>query len=204
MPHPFTSHSTGRATLAPNPINPLSANGQQEQPPISPDFVVSFLCRNVGVVVLWTEPISSYSACWCKVRVHSLTYSSGRDVDNHDCVCVYVDPNAVCDILCLFPRCVYTYVQVVSIVLGLCPCWNCGCVSGHVAVFVHHCILLLLSVPLGSPMFMRPIDRPTLLTASRRGGMRSLMRSRPLASSKLLIRCWGEKPRMAVETHRQT
>lgn len=78
------------------------------------------------------------------------------------------------------------------------------CVSGHVGMYVHHCRLLLLSVPLGSPMFMRPIDRPTLLTASRRGGILSLIRSRPLASSKLLIRCCGENPRMAAETHTYT
>lgn len=35
--------------------------------------------------------------------------------------------------------------------------------------------------------------------ASRRGGILSLMRSKPLASSKLVILCWGEKPLMAVE-----
>lgn len=83
-------------------------------------------------------------------------------------------------------------------------CCNCRCVSGPVGVYVHHCILLLLSVPLGSPMFMRPIDKPTLFTASRRGGILSLIRSRPLASSKLLIRCCGEKPRIAVETEAGT
>ena len=97
--------------------------------------------------------------------------------------------------------CIYAYVHES---INMVPYQSCNCryVSGHVGVYVHHCILLLLSVPLGSPMFMRPIDRPTLLTASRRGGILSLIRSRPLASSKLLIRCCGEKPRMAVETGR--
>lgn len=35
---------------------------------------------------------------------------------------------------------------------------------------------------------------------SRRGGILSLMRSRPFASSKLVILCCGEKPLMAVKT----
>lgn len=99
--------------------------------------------------------------------------------------------------------CIYAYVHVSLNMVPYQSCCNCRYVSGHVVVYVHHCILLLLSVPLGSPMFMRPIDRPTLLTASRRGGILSLIRSRPLASSKLLIRCCGEKPRMAAETGRR-
>lgn len=63
---------------------------------------------------------------------------------------------------------------------------------------MNHWILLLSSVPLDSAMFILPIESPTLLTTSRRGGMRSFMRSRPFASSKLLILCCGEKPRMAM------
>lgn len=63
---------------------------------------------------------------------------------------------------------------------------------------MNHWILLLSSVPLDSAMFILPIDSPTLLTTSRRGGMRSFMRSRPFASSKLVILCCGEKPRMAM------
>lgn len=62
----------------------------------------------------------------------------------------------------------------------------------------HHWMLLLSSVPLASDIFIFPMDWPTWLTPSLRGGMRSLMRSRPLASSKLVILCWGEKPRMAA------
>lgn len=61
-------------------------------------------------------------------------------------------------------------------------------------------VLPLASVPLVS-------DDSALLSelrlasdgrASRRGGILSLMRSRPLASSKLVILCCGEKPLMAV------
>ncbi len=63
---------------------------------------------------------------------------------------------------------------------------------------MNHWILLLSSVPLDSAMFILPIDSPTLLTTSRRGGMRSFMRSRPFASAKLAILCCGEKPRMAT------
>ncbi len=102
-----------------------------------------------------------------------------------------------------FLLCIYGYVHKS---INMVPYQSCKCryVSGHVGLYVHHCILLLLSVPLGSPMFMRPIDTPTLLTASRRGGILSLIRSRPLASSKLLIRCCGEKPRMAAEKGRRT
>lgn len=103
--------------------------------------------------------------------------------------------------------CIYNYIFHVCTEIykyGAMSEYNSDLESGRVCASVHHCILLLLSVPLGSPMFMRPIDRPTLLTASRRGGILSLMRSRPLASSKLLILCCGEKPRMAAETHRHT
>lgn len=66
----------------------------------------------------------------------------------------------------------------------------------------HHWLLLLSlslsSVPLASDMFILPMDCPTWLTPTLRGGMRSLIRSRPLASSKLAILCWGENPRMAA------
>lgn len=61
----------------------------------------------------------------------------------------------------------------------------------------HHWMLLLSSVPFASDIFIFPMDWPTWFTPSFRGGMRSLMRSRPLASSKLVILCWGENPRMA-------
>lgn len=112
-------------------------------------------------------------------------------------------------VVCACFLCVYIELYIFHVCTQI---YKCGAMSeytsrvesGRVWVDVHHCILLLLSVPLGSPMFMRPIDRPTLLTASRRGGILSLMRSRPLASSKLLILCWGEKPRMAAETHTHT
>lgn len=40
---------------------------------------------------------------------------------------------------------------------------------------------------------------PSECIESLRGGMRSLMRSSPLASSKLRILCCGENPRMAAE-----
>lgn len=76
--------------------------------------------------------------------------------------------------------------------------WPCG----HCRWPLHHWMLLLSSVPFASDMFILPMEWPTWLTPSLRGGMRSLMRSRPLASSKLLILCCGEKPRMAVERHR--
>ena len=61
----------------------------------------------------------------------------------------------------------------------------------------HHWMLLLSSVPFASDIFIFPMEWPTWFTPSLRGGMRSLMRSRPLASSKLVILCWGENPRMA-------
>lgn len=73
-----------------------------------------------------------------------------------------------------------------------------GASEGREEEEMNHWILLLSSVPLDSAMFILPIDRPTLLTTSRRGGMRSFMRSRPFASSKLAILCCGEKPRMAT------
>lgn len=61
----------------------------------------------------------------------------------------------------------------------------------------HHWMLLLSSVPFASDIFIFPMEWPTWFTPSLRGGMRSLMRSRPLASSKLVILCCGENPRMA-------
>lgn len=67
----------------------------------------------------------------------------------------------------------------------------------------HHWTLLLSSVPFASDIFIFPMEWPTWFTPSLRGGMRSLMRSRPLASSKLVILCWGENPRMA-ERRKQT
>lgn len=68
---------------------------------------------------------------------------------------------------------------------------------GSEAQTAHHWMLLLSSVPFASDIFIFPMDWPTWFTPSLRGGMRSLMRSRPLASSKLVILCWGEKPRIA-------
>lgn len=65
-----------------------------------------------------------------------------------------------------------------------------------------HWMLLLSSVPLASDMFIFPMEWPTWFTPSLRGGMRSLMRSRPLASSKLVILCCGENPRMATRRKR--
>ena len=67
----------------------------------------------------------------------------------------------------------------------------------------------MLPPPLAFPLASVPLlsDDSALLSelrlasrgsASRRGGIRSLMRSRPLASSKLVILCCGEKPLMAV------
>lgn len=44
---------------------------------------------------------------------------------------------------------------------------------------------------------------PSGCTESLRGGMRSLMRSSPLASSKLRILCCGENPRMATRRKRK-
>lgn len=66
----------------------------------------------------------------------------------------------------------------------------------------HHWMLPLLalaSVPLVSEdrALLRELRLASQGSASRRGGMRSLIRSRPFASSKLVILCWGEKPLMA-------
>ncbi|MEQ2178094.1 hypothetical protein GOODEAATRI_010395 [Goodea atripinnis] len=63
----------------------------------------------------------------------------------------------------------------------------------------HHWMLLLSSVPFASDIFILHMEWPTWFTPSLRGGMRSLMRSKPLASSKLVILCWGENPRIAEE-----
>lgn len=59
----------------------------------------------------------------------------------------------------------------------------------------------LASVPLVSEdsALLRELRLASDGRASRRGGILSLMRSRPLASSKLVILCCGEKPLMAVE-----
>lgn len=70
-----------------------------------------------------------------------------------------------------------------------------------------HCMLLpllvlpLASVPLVSEdrALLRELRLASDGKASRRGGILSLMRSRPFASSKLVILCCGEKPLMAVE-----
>lgn len=61
-------------------------------------------------------------------------------------------------------------------------------------------VLPLASVPLVSEdrALLRELRLASEGKASRRGGILSLMRSRPLASSKLVILCWGEKPLMAV------
>lgn len=60
-------------------------------------------------------------------------------------------------------------------------------------------LLALPSVPLVSDdsALLREFRLASQGMVSRRGGIRSLMRSRPLASSKLLILCWGEKPLIA-------
>lgn len=62
-------------------------------------------------------------------------------------------------------------------------------------------VLPLVSVPLVSEdrALLRELRLASDGKASRRGGILSLMRSRPFASSKLVILCWGEKPLMAVE-----
>ncbi len=70
---------------------------------------------------------------------------------------------------------------------------------GSEAQAAHHWMLLLSSVPFASDIFIFPMECPTWFTPSLRGGMRSLMRSRPFASSKLVILCWGENPRMAAK-----
>ena len=74
------------------------------------------------------------------------------------------------------------------------------------AAGLHWMLLPLLVLPLASVPLVSE-DKALLSElrlasegrASRRGGILSLMRSRPLASSKLVILCWGEKPLMAVE-----
>lgn len=60
-------------------------------------------------------------------------------------------------------------------------------------------LLALPSVPLVSDdsALLSELRLASQGMASRRGGIRSLMRSRPLASAKLLILCWGEKPLIA-------
>lgn len=60
-------------------------------------------------------------------------------------------------------------------------------------------LLSLASVPLVSEdrALLRELRLASEGRPSRLGGIRSLMRSRPLASSKLVILCWGEKPLMA-------
>lgn len=79
---------------------------------------------------------------------------------------------------------------------------RCG---DHVGTMQNHWILplpllALPSVPLVSDdkALLRELRLASQGMASRRGGIRSLMRSSPLASSKLLILCWGEKPLIAV------
>lgn len=74
------------------------------------------------------------------------------------------------------------------------------------AVGLHWMLLPLLVLPLASvPLvsedsaLLRELRLASEGKASRRGGILSLMRSRPFASSKLVILCWGEKPLMAVE-----
>lgn len=75
-----------------------------------------------------------------------------------------------------------------------CTAWQRDAPESQTA---HHWMLLLSSVPFASDIFIFPMEWPTWFTPSLRGGMRSLMRSRPLASSKLVILCCGENPRMA-------
>lgn len=74
------------------------------------------------------------------------------------------------------------------------------------AAGLHWMLLPLLVLPLASVPLVsedRALFRELRLAsegkASRRGGILSLIRSRPFASSKLVILCWGEKPLMAVE-----
>lgn len=63
-------------------------------------------------------------------------------------------------------------------------------------------VLPLVSVPLVSDdrALLRELRLASEGKPSRRGGILSLMRSRPFASAKLVILCWGEKPLMAVGT----
>lgn len=66
--------------------------------------------------------------------------------------------------------------------------------------------MLLLLLPLLSVPFVSE-EIPLLMEfrlasegmASLRGGILSLIRSKPLASSKLVILCWGENPLIAEE-----
>lgn len=74
------------------------------------------------------------------------------------------------------------------------------------AAGLHWMLLPLLVLPLASVPLVsedRALFSELRLAsegkASRRGGILSLIRSRPFASSKLVILCWGEKPLMAVE-----
>ena len=66
---------------------------------------------------------------------------------------------------------------------------------------VHWMLLLLVSAFASVPLVSedRALLRELRLASefSLRGGIRSLMRSKPLASAKLVILCWGEKPFMA-------
>lgn len=63
-------------------------------------------------------------------------------------------------------------------------------------------VLSWASVPLASEdsTLLRELRLASEGRVSRRGGILSLMRSRPFASAKLVILCWGEKPLMAVGT----
>ncbi|TNN83880.1 hypothetical protein EYF80_005751 [Liparis tanakae] len=65
--------------------------------------------------------------------------------------------------------------------------------------------LVLPSVPLASEdsALLRELRLASEGRVSRRGGILSLMRSRPFASAKLVILCWGEKPLMAVGAQEQ-
>lgn len=93
-------------------------------------------------------------------------------------------------------------------VVGHDESWDWAGQSGQVApaAGLHWMLLPLLVLPFASVPLVsedRALFRELRLAsegkASRRGGILSLMRSRPLASSKLVILCWGEKPLMAVE-----
>jgi len=68
-------------------------------------------------------------------------------------------------------------------------------VSGHWILLL---LLPLLSVPLVSVEIALLMELRLLSDGtSLRGGIRSLIRSKPLASSKLVILCWGENPLIA-------
>lgn len=67
--------------------------------------------------------------------------------------------------------------------------------SGHWILLL---LLPLLSVPLVSVEIALLMElRLASDGTSLRGGIRSLIRSKPLASSKLVILCWGENPLIA-------